>query len=148
MAVLAVSATMLVQLHRSVIRGIARSDDVSIALDIASQRIEELNVQGADAAPACVGAATCLVDSDNFTGVLAPAGTFACTTFVDSAPVPMSNGTPQPVGTRFRVDTVVQNHPDITQLAGARLMTVSVCWRDIANNVRQVQSRRLLVPGA
>jgi len=53
-----------------------------------------------------------------------------------------------PAGSRFRVDTVVNNHPDLTQFPEGRLVTVSVCWLDIANDVRQVQLRRYVVPEA
>jgi hypothetical protein len=160
-AVLMIGSIGLLQLHGTIVRGIASSEDFSVALDVANQRLEELVIVGATALPVCtaglngpgcqpsIGAVQ--ATTNVYTPPIAddPSG-YACTRFVDSTEVIMATvpPTPVPAGSRFRVDTVVQAHPDPGLFPDGRLVTVSVCWFDLSNQVRQVQSRRYVVPEA
>ena len=162
MAVLMIASLGLLQLHGTIIRGIATSEDFSVALDVANQRLEELVIVGANELPVCaagVNGAGCQfgVGSSQFQPPIATdASGYLCTRFIDSTEVIMANGSPIPATSnfdpanpvRFRVDTVVQDHPDPALFPEGRLVTVSVCWIDPANQVRQVQSRRYVVPEA
>lgn len=129
--ILGIAIAGLIRLHSALVRGVARSQMVSIALDVAAQRAEDLVTLGPTAAPACAGAPGCqAAGMSAFAADLSPAGSFPCTDRVDP----------------FRIDTVVTDHPSGFQ-PDARLVTVSVCWQDVGGAVRQVQTRRLLVPG-
>lgn len=162
MAVLMIASLGLLQLHGTIIRGIATSEDFSVALDVANQRLDELAIVGTAGLPVCtagVNGPGCQfgVGSNQYQPQIinAPTG-YLCTRFVDSAEVIMANGAPVPSTAnfdpnnpaRFRVDTVVQAHPDPALFPEARLVTVSVCWTDPSNQVRQIQSRRYVVPEA
>ena len=152
MAILMIASVAIVRLHGTIIRGIASSEDASMALDIATQRLDDLSIIGATSLPVFtvgVNGAGCQVGigSDQYSAELAAdPGGYPCTRRVDSAQVIMANGNEVPDGTRFRVDTAVEAHPDIGQFPEGRIVTVSVCWEDIAADIRQVQVRRYVVP--
>lgn len=152
MAVLSISAAGLVKLHSTVVRNIARSEDISVAMDIASTRGDQLALLGTDGVPACGPGAGCVAAGlggflPQLAGSALPDGTpYSCTKFVDAADVHLANNTEQPAGTRYRVDASIDPHPDAVQ-PGAQIVTVSVCWMDLAQVVRQVQVKRVLVPG-
>ena len=154
MAILSIAAAGLVRLHSSIVRGIASSEDMSVAMDVAAQRLEELVPLGPTGIPNCVAATPpgCAAGGRQtleiaLTDVIWNGGTFNCSRWVDSADVPMVGGVAIPAGSRFRVDTQVQDHAGTQQNAGARVLTISVCWEDLDSQVRQVQNARLLVPG-
>jgi prepilin-type N-terminal cleavage/methylation domain-containing protein len=123
--------------------GAAGSGARSAAKELASQRLEALTTMVADRLPACEGTVGCRADETTLRPPLSPAAGFRCTqevpgmTFVD--PGAAATG-------RFRIDTVVAAHPGAQQQAGARLVTVSVCWTDEGGHLREVRARRLMVP--
>jgi hypothetical protein len=45
------------------------------------------------------------------------------------------------------MDTVIGQHPDALNHPNALVVTVSVCWTDDLQIVRQVSTSRVLVPG-
>ena len=162
MAVLITASLGILQLHGTIIRGIASSEDFSAALDVANQRLDELTIIGTEALPICaagVNGPGCQfgIGSSQYRPQIttAPDG-YLCTRFVDSTEVIMANGASLPATpnfdvtapARFRVDTVVETHPDPGLYPEARMVTVSVCWTDAGNQVRQIQSRRYVVPEA
>ncbi len=146
-AVLGVAVTCLTQMYTTSVRGYVSSERLKEAVEIAAQRAEQLATMSPEDVPACAGTASCRANSTAMTSELSAASGFSCTTRVDAPAVsgPGSTGT---TGQRFRVDTVVGAHPDISRQPDARLVTVSVCWLDSAGFVHQVQTQRLMVPGA
>ena len=151
MAVLSISATGLIKMHSTVVRNIATSEDISVALDIASTRADQIALMGAENAPACVGVVGCQNGgATDFLTDLLPAGGYQCTKWVNSADVPEGGNTIIAGGTqatsRYRVDAVVAAHPDAVQ-PQASVASISVCWQDVTGQVRQVQLSRVLVPG-
>lgn len=145
-AVLGVAVASLSALYTTAVQGYVTSQRLQDAVEIASQRAEQLATMPADELPACAGAANCRTDNRTLAAPLAPAGAFDCTLQLD-APAVQGPGA-APAGARFRVDTVVGDHPDNARQPDARLLTVSVCWTDGAGIVHEVQATRLLVPGA
>jgi len=146
--ILGVGLFGLTQLHGSAIGGVARSEGIAGANEVAAQRAELLSTLDADDVAACTGAVGCMqLGGGAFLPRLASAGGFPCTRWVDGADVPDPGGMLSAEGVRFRVDTVVADHPDPARQPRARLLTVSVCWQDKHGTVRQVQTQRLLVPG-
>jgi type II secretory pathway pseudopilin PulG len=149
LAVLTISATGLAYLHTSVASGLESSSDISAALDIATQQIEELAALGANPLPSCVRVGPspprCALNRRNFETALSS----PCTINVSGPDVPFAgSGSYQPAGrTRYRVDSVVWEHDDPTAQVGGFILSVSVCWEDIKGNVHQVQARRMLVTG-
>lgn len=147
--VLGIGLVGLVQLHTSATRGVVLGESLSRAGEVASQRAEFLATMDPGDLPGCQGPPRCMEGAGAaFTQPLGPAGAFECTRWVDKADVPRSDGSQAQEGLRYRVDTVVSGHPDFARQRKAQLLTVSVCWADRSGRVRQVQTRRLLVPGA
>ena len=155
MAVLMIASVGVLRLHGTIIKGIAASEDFSVALDVAGQRLEDLVMVGAENLPICpppVGQPGCRANTTSFLPELGVAGDgYPCTRYVDSPELLMANGAFVPQGTaqdsRYRVDTAVETHPDTALFPDGRLVTVSVCWVDPASQVRQVQARRYVIPG-
>ena len=122
---------------------------MALANEIAAKRAEYLTTMDPDDVPACSGPPTCRAEGVNvFADPLQPAGEFECTRWVDGADVPQPGGDAAAQGIRFRVDNVVTGHPDQLRQPRARLVVVSVCWLDGGGFVRELQTRRLMVPGA
>jgi len=123
--------------------GVRVSRHQSEATQLGLQRLESLAGLGVDAAPNCPASEGCRGD-----GGLAPPlpslGTFDCTQnvvqtgFVDDQQDDAAG--------LYRVDVASLPHPDANQLAGSRLLRVSVCWSEDGANVQQVQFERLMVP--
>lgn len=147
MAVLGVTAAGLMGLHVGAVRGIAESGSMSVAMDIATQRVEQYSLEGPDfllntrrcgAVP--TGCSLARPNPDDL------AGRATCRGSVGTANVPNADGTESgaTVGTRFSYDT------EALLLTGAQqggvLTTVSVCWRESNGVVHRVQSRRLISP--
>ena len=155
MAVLMIASMGILRLHGTIIKGIAASEDFSVALDVAGQRLEDLVMVGAENLPVCPVPGPgpgCRATMTAFQPELgASTNGYACTRYVDSPELLMANGAFVPQGTadnsRYRVDTSIEGHPDTTLFPEGRLVTVSVCWLDPANQIRQVQARRYVVPG-
>jgi prepilin-type N-terminal cleavage/methylation domain-containing protein len=115
-----------VRLFTSSVSGTSYVQDRSVATTLAVQRLERLGTQGVSALPACPGAPRgCREDRTTFT---TPP---ACTSEIDF---------------KYRLDTVITSHPDASRQNGARLVTVSVCWRDEQATIHQAQLDRLFVP--
>jgi hypothetical protein len=146
-AILGIGVVTLSQLYTSAARGVAERDSISEAVDIATQRAEEIATMDPEAVPACSGRTGCRAAPTSFTPELVAVGAYSCTRWVD-APSVDANPAGQARGTRYRVDMVVGAHPDPGRQAQAQLATVSVCWMDAGGAVHEVRLQRLLVPGA
>jgi hypothetical protein len=151
LVLLSIGSLGIVHLHTAVVRGLAASASESLAMDIATQRAESVASEGVTHAPSCLGAVGCAtaIGTNAFQEPeMSPdPNAFPCTQWVQAPDVSYMN-TPPPADptARYRVDTVVANHPDANE-PGAMLVTVSVCWQDVSGKVQQVQARRVLVPG-
>lgn len=138
----------LAELHASSIRGVKDGASITAATQIATQVMETLSAQAADALalPVCPnnGARGCRANSHD----LEP--TKACTSWLATAEVPDPNGYRQTAATGegYRVDTVIEAHPSATDFPNAVLITTSVCWMDRAGEVHELQTQRVLSPGA
>lgn len=146
-AVLGVAVTCLTQMYTTSVRGYVSSQRLQEAVEIAAQRAEQLATMAAEDVPACTGTPSCRADGTTMASELSPANGYSCTTRLD-APAVVGPGSTGATGSRYRVDTVVDSHPDVSRQPDARLVTVSVCWLDSAGFVHQVQTQRLMVPGA
>ena len=146
--ILGVGLAGLVHLHRNAVTGVARSDTIALATEIAHQRSEFLATMHSDDVPGCSGPVRCRTPGGQaFEAPLSAVGGFECTRWVDGADVPEANGVTSAQGVRFRVDTVVGSHPDPLRQSSARFVTVSVCWVDRIAQVHQIQTRKLVIPG-
>ncbi len=147
--VLGIGLVGLVQLHTNAVRGVIQSESISRATEIANQRAEFLATMDPDDLPSCTGVPRCRQGAGiEMTSPLGTVGGYECTRFVDQDDVPRGDGTAAQEGLRYRVDTVVGPHPDVARQRDAVLLTISVCFADGSGRVQQVQTRRLLVPGA
>ncbi len=148
MAVLGITAAGLLGLHVGAVRGIAESGSMSVAMDIATQRVEQYSLEGPEfltVAGRNCGAAleSCSLARPNPTNVITNAN---CSGIVGTANVPNADGNDSgaTVGTRFRYDTEARTLGGAQ--AGAVMTTVHVCWREPNGVVHRVQSRRLITP--
>lgn len=142
MAVLGITAAGLMSLHVGAVRGIAESGSISLAMDLANQRVEELSTEGdvALAARGCPAALVgCGLDRPNPEAAMA-----ACSGRAGAGTVPDAANVPSNTGNKYRFDTQVT--PLAGAQAGGQLVTVSVCWREVSGVVRRVQSRRIVAP--
>jgi len=146
LGVLGVTVSAITTTYVNAVHGYARNQALAEAVEVASQRAESIATLAPATVPACSGAALCK-DGDTMTAPLTSVGGFDCSLWVDGAAVSQPGGAPR-AGQRFRVDTVVSAHPDAVRQPDARLVTVSVCWTDTVGTVHEVQTRRLMVPGA
>lgn len=148
-ALLGVGLTGLVRMYTTAARGVAENEARALGIRAAAQRAEALATMTPEALPACSGAPTCRdADGLGFTTDLGPAGAFECTRWVDGPDVAGPGAAAQARGTRLRVDTHLAPHPETSRHEDALVLTVSVCWADGGGRVHEVQTRRVLVPGA
>ena len=124
--------------------GMVSSRSRSSAHELARQRIELLGTQNVQQLPDCAGATGCMANNA-YSAELAAAGTFQCTQYVDDMET-LDPDLASAIG-RYRVDTVVVDHPDSARQPNARVVTVSVCWSDAVGKVHEIQARRTFVPG-
>lgn len=146
--ILGISVVTLAELYTSAARGVAERDAITDAVDVATQCAEQFATMDPDQVPACAGSSSCRAAPTAFSTELPPVGAFNCTRWVDGPAVPDPQSGQVTVGTKYRVDAVVGDHPDPNREAEARLLTINVCWSDATGAIHEVQLRRLLVPGA
>jgi prepilin-type N-terminal cleavage/methylation domain-containing protein len=147
-AILSVGLTALVGLHRAAIDGLQRSEQQAAAAEIAAQQAESWALSPVEQLPACTGEVGCRIAGGSaFADPLSDADGTRCTRWVDTPPVVRADGSQAEEGSRYRVDLVVDAHPDPQNQPDARVITVSVCWLEGPRFVRQVQARRFVVPG-
>jgi prepilin-type N-terminal cleavage/methylation domain-containing protein len=147
--VLGIGLAGVIQLHVSSVRGLASGRSISLAGEIASQRVEFIGGRDIDVAslPTCPrgasGVVDCRANKGNFTA------TKTCSTWLAESDVPTPAGLeiPSEPNVGYRRDLVIEAHPDTLNHNGSFLAIVSVCWRDSSGNVQQIQSQRLLIPG-
>jgi prepilin-type N-terminal cleavage/methylation domain-containing protein len=143
--VLGIGLIGLVNLHASAIRGLMRDEMLAVASDVARQRLELMSTMRPAEVPACAGDVGCRTpDRTDYLPVLPAAGDFECTKQVEGADVPRVSGAAE--APRYRVDMVVEPHPDPIRQPDGRLITVSVCWQDFAG-IQELQMRRFIVGG-
>jgi hypothetical protein len=124
-------------------QGLSVGKGRTVAQQLALQRLESLASLGPDRVPACPPSPGCRADFTSLTGPLGTAGGFACTqTVLETGFARQQPEAPQGA---FRVDVATDLPADPNQMAGARLLQVSVCWSR-EGRVEQVQVSRLLVP--
>lgn len=143
-AVLGIGMMALTKTYTHAREGSRGSRLRTAAVRIAEQRLERLSTLPVERIAGCVGPTTgCRVNRDALAPVLGNVESYRCTQAVDEMGFidPAASTTGQ-----FRVDTVVENHPDPRQQAGARVVYVSVCWTSLAGQVEQVQLQRMVVP--
>lgn len=145
--ILTIGVAALLRLFTSTQTSTKWNRDAAVAAAMGQQRIEFLTAQADDTLPTCTGTVGCKESLSAFAAALDPDGSgYPCTEFVDgpSAETP-TGGT---ANLRYRVDTIVEAHPDATRLPSARIVTISVCWQDNGQVVREFQAQRIVVPGA
>lgn len=141
--VLGIAILGLVRLHMTSTRQNASLRDLSTARALAAQRLERLATRPVERLVACGGPAGCREGVDTLRASKGTVDGYACTDFADGPTV----ATPGTVALgKFRIDTTVENHPDPTQHPEARILTVSVCFRDAYEQIREVHAERMLVP--
>lgn len=145
---LGIGVMALAELHASSIRGVKEGASITAATQIATQVMETLSAQAADdmVLPVCPnnGARGCRANDRD----LEPPK--ACTSWLATAEVPDPNGDSQTgaTGEGYRVDTVIEVHPSVADFPNAVLITTSVCWMDRTGGVHELQTQRVLSPGA
>jgi prepilin-type N-terminal cleavage/methylation domain-containing protein len=114
-----------VRLFGSSTKGTAYVRDRAIATTLVVEQMERMGTQGMERLPSCPGLAGCRAS----TTLLAPP--VACSALIEN---------------KFRVDTVINEHPDKDRQRNARIATVSSCWTDVHGVVHEAQLERLFVP--
>ena len=137
-AILGIGVLATVNLFGHSTQGVSWTRDRSAATTIAIERLEFLGTKGIASLPACNGAIGCQSGPTTFAAVIP-----GCTQQVGE--MQANPAITDPSG-KYRVDTVVKDHPDLGRQGGAKLVTVSVCWRDRKQLVHQAQLERLFVP--
>ena len=124
-----------------------------MALDVAGQRLEDLVMAGAENLPVCPAPGPgpgCRATMTAFQPELEhrQMGKLVLDMSILQSLDGKRHSSLRPAdNSRYRVDTSIEGHPDTTLFPEGRLVTVSVCWLDPANQIRQVQARRYVVPG-
>jgi prepilin-type N-terminal cleavage/methylation domain-containing protein len=158
--VLGIGLAGLISLHMSSLVGLHKGQRVSMAQEIAMQQTEYLETEATAATgvleavlPSCPTSNAsdpigCRVDTTK----LAPVK--PCTVFVDDPNVPDPSGSapgvfgaPAMSPFAYRADTVIVPHPDAIGFPNALVATVSVCWTDELQIVRQISTTRVIIPG-
>ena len=141
--VLGVAVLGLVRLHTTSSRQSASLRDLTIARALAAQRLERLATRPVERLAACEGPAGCREGIDTLRASKGEVDGYACTDFAEgpSVAAPGTNA----IG-KFRIDTTVENHPDPAQHPEARILTVSVCFRDAYEQIREIRAERMLLP--
>jgi prepilin-type N-terminal cleavage/methylation domain-containing protein len=134
----------LVQLFTSSSGGLRMSRNRAVATQLALQRLEQLAALDAGLVPQCAPSNGCQEDFSTLAEPQPAAGGFDCTMVVQDGGFAGEQAA-DPAGA-FRVDVATDDHPDPNQIAGARLLRVSVCWSDNGSGINQVQLERLVVP--
>lgn len=157
-AVLGIGLIALVKLHQSAMRGMKTSRSIGIAMDIATQAVEELG----GTRPDDLDALGCATIGGCKAGETPLSDTFAapkpgCTRWVDDGHIPDATNTRPTApdteavavaaGALYRVDQVVLAHPGLADHPNTRVVEVFVCWRDDDGFVRQVHSSRVVPEG-
>jgi hypothetical protein len=143
--ILGIGLVGLVNLHTSSLRGLMKDEMLSVASDVATQRLEEMATMRPGDIPPCAGAVGCrTADRTDYLPDLSAAGGFECTQRIEGAGVPRVSGAAE--APRYRVDMVVEPHPDPIRQPDGRLLTVSVCWQDYGG-IQELQMRRFIVGG-
>jgi prepilin-type N-terminal cleavage/methylation domain-containing protein len=158
--ILGVGLLGIVNLHTSSIIGLSRGQHIAMAQEVAMQQTELLETEATIATgslesvlPNCPASrSTDPIGCQLSTTEYAPIK--QCTMFLSDPNIPdPSGGFPSvlPPGSgdasTYRMDTVIAQHPDTLNHPGALMVTVSVCWSDDQQNVHQISTSRVLVPG-
>lgn len=143
MLVMGIGAAMLIQLFTVVERGQSWNQGTITARTMADHRLDFLTIQGFGSLPACVGALGCRASYTSYAVALGAAGGYQCTQYSADGNVP--DPTAVTAEAKYRIDTIVQNHPDGARFPDTRLITVSVCWTDASRAVQQTQAQRAVV---
>jgi prepilin-type N-terminal cleavage/methylation domain-containing protein len=112
-------------------------------MQLALERLEYLGTRDLSNLPACTGPLACRASATTMQAALSPAASgYQCTQYTSGQTIldPYSATSLA----SYRIDTVVQPHPDVTRESNAQVVTVSVCWTDQSGQVQQAQGRRLL----
>lgn len=137
-AILGIGVLAGVRLYTAGVEGSSWTRSRSIATNIAIQRLEQLGAQGVDLLPAgCSGPVGCKATQQTF------ASAVPCSRRVNGMNSDVTVSVPNG---KYRVDTVIEPHPDGARQPGARVVTVSVCWQDPDRTVHEAQLDRLFVP--
>jgi type II secretory pathway pseudopilin PulG len=152
-ALLGFAVLALARIHTYAIEGLDKSDSVTTAMQLASQRLELLSGESITAAlPSCPplnpGIAGieegCLLDPRNLSNPK------TCTEWRMGSEVPDTTGSYLQSGTGngYRVDIVIADHPNQAFYPEAQVAVVSVCWTGAGGDVHEIQARRVFIPGA
>jgi len=142
---LGLGVAALVRLYTHSAEGIRVSRHRTVATQLAQQRLESLAGLGVDQAPGCPASDGCLQDITGLAAEQPPVGGFDCTMRVLESGFSEGQQDLDDEGL-FRIDVAFLDHPDLNQLAGSRVLRVSVCWTENGRTFEQVQLERLMVP--
>jgi hypothetical protein len=146
-AVLAIGMVGILGLQVNLTQSARRSQDMSNASLLLQMRADELSTKTpAEIAVLCNGAAPgCRAPG----GVLtAPPASGCRVETVDPVPVEtigvgLNDGSPGKGGP-YTIDVGIQPHPNALTHPTSRIARISVCWRDQANRLYQIQTTRSL----
>jgi prepilin-type N-terminal cleavage/methylation domain-containing protein len=142
MGLLGVGIAAAVRLFHEAQNRTAWTQQRTTGMALALERLEYLGTRDLSNIPVCTGAVGCRASSTTLQAALTSAGGYQCTQYTGGQSI-VDPYTASPLGA-YRIDTIVQPHPDVTREANAQLITVSVCWTDAKGLVQQAQARRLL----
>jgi prepilin-type N-terminal cleavage/methylation domain-containing protein len=142
MGLLGIGVAAGIQLFDATARSTMHTRSKTSSMQLAEERLEYLGTRDLSDLPSCAGTADCRAGVRTYNPALTASGGYQCTQYAGGQAIldpydAASTG-------MYRIDTIIEAHPDPTREPNARLITVSVCWTDERGNVQQVQERRLI----
>lgn len=120
----------------------------TVAMELAAQQIEMLATKAVTNLPACDGEVGCKLDQWNMKDALGDDGSgYPCTQYVAEAQT-VGDGVGSTEEARYRIDTVVEAHPDTERQDGAQIVTMSICWKDAKGYVHEAKARKIVTPSS
>ncbi|MBK8014484.1 MAG: hypothetical protein IPK13_24430 [Deltaproteobacteria bacterium] len=116
----------------------------AIARNLMRQRLADFSTKPVEELPACAGVPGCRLSRTEMASELGVVGSFACTQYSDGRTILPDSGASTSEGL-FRIDTLVEDHPEIARFPTGHLLTVSVCWRDQHGAIQEVRSRQVVL---
>lgn len=144
-AILGIGVISLANTFFSTEKGITLSKKRVAAMEIAQQRVERFAARPLADVPQCVVLQGCRFDRYTYAPLKSAVGSFACSEMQEGMSSRPEGSSLAATG-EYRVDTVVEPHPDPNQQVGAITVSVNVCWVNGDGEVQEVQAQRLLVP--
>ncbi len=141
--VLGVGVMALNAMYVFSIKGTSQSERAISAMHLAQTRAERLATSGLGQLPNCPQEPGCRLNSSELRAKAAKSGNYPCSQLLNQS---STQDPGDDVGGIYRIDTSILAPQGAEQLDSARVIAVSVCWKNSDNSFREYRSYRLKLP--